>query len=127
MSSLLVVSSVLITLALVFYTLGVWAERLRRYLRPSHVIAFWLGLAFDTAGTYGMSLMSRTWDPSDIHSLTGMTAIVLMLSHAIWATWVVSRGSDEARVSFQRFSVFVWLVWLVPYFGGMYVGMSHLG
>jgi uncharacterized repeat protein (TIGR03987 family) len=126
MSSLLIVSSALITLALVFYTLGVWAERLRRYLLPWHVAAFWFGLAFDTAGTYGMSLMSRTWNPTDIHAVTGVNAIALMFTHAIWATWVVQRGGEEARGGFQRFSVVVWLVWLVPYFGGMYVGMSHI-
>jgi len=126
MTPLLISSSVLITLALVFYTLGVWAERTKRYLLPWHVVAFWTGLAFDTAGTYGMGIMARGMDPTDIHTVTGVTAIVLMLAHAIWATWVVWRGSEDARRDFHRFSIVVWLVWLVPYFGGMYVGMSNL-
>ena len=48
-------SALLITLALVFYSLGVWAERIVRYLKPWHVIAFWTGFGFDVAGTLAMS------------------------------------------------------------------------
>lgn len=126
MGTLLAVSAALITLALVAYTLGVWAERLRRRLEPWHVVAFWTGLALDTAGTYGMSLLARTWDPTALHSITGQVAIALMLAHAAWATWTVLRGSPEARGRFHRFSVVVWAVWLVPYLGGMVLGMGHL-
>lgn len=125
MSGILATSSVLITLALVFYSVGVWAERLQRYLKGWHVVAFWLGLAFDTAGTYGMSLLAERFDPFDFHTLTGQIAIWLMLGHAIWATIVVRRNAEESRAKFHRLSLFVWLVWLVPYLGGVIVGMSN--
>ncbi len=126
MSNLLVGSSILITLALVFYTLGVWAERFSRYLKRWHVVAFWTGLVFDVSGTYGMSLMTESFNPIDLHTITGQIAIWLMFAHAVWATWVVWRGSEESRIGFHRYGLFVWLVWLVPYFGGMFVGMSNL-
>ena len=124
MSFLLASSSVLITLALAFYSIGVWAERIQRYLKGWHIIFFWLGLAFDVAGTYGMSLMTPHFDPFDFHTLTGQIAIWLMLGHAVWATIVVVRNAERARHTFHRFSLFVWLVWLVPYFGGMFLGMT---
>lgn len=126
MSTLLISSSILITLALVFYTLGVWAERLSRYLKKWHVISFWTGFVFDVAGTYGMSLMTEggmNW--GDSHTLTGQLAIWLMFAHAAWATWVAWRGTEDVRESFHRFSLVVWLIWLVPYFGGMWVGMRN--
>jgi hypothetical protein len=31
--------------ALIFYSVGVWSERIARYLKPWHVAAFWTGLA----------------------------------------------------------------------------------
>lgn len=125
MDFLLASSSVLITLALIFYTLGVWAERISKYLKGWHVAAFWLGLLFDAAGTYGMSLMTEGgMDWGSLHTITGQLAIWLMLGHAVWASWVVWRGTEDAREGFHRFSLFVWLVWLVPYLGGMFVGMS---
>ena len=116
--------AVLITLALVFYSVGVWAERIVHYLKPWHVAAFWTGLAFDLSGTWAMHRLAE--GPFDIlapHTLTGQIALWLMLIHAIWATRVVRSGSEEARVGFHRYSVVVWLIWLVPYFGGMYMGM----
>ncbi len=61
----LIVATTLITLALVFYTVGVWAERIARYLKPWHLAAFCLGLAFDSAGTYAMHrLAGRACTPS---------------------------------------------------------------
>jgi hypothetical protein len=45
MSTLVIISTTLITLALLFYSLGVWAERIARYLKPWHVLAFWIGFA----------------------------------------------------------------------------------
>jgi hypothetical protein len=32
----------------------------------------------------------------------------------VWATFVIARKDEGAIVKFHRFSVFVWLVWLVP-------------
>ena len=125
MSVELIVSSILITLALIFYSLGIWSERIARYLKPWHGAAFWLGFLFDVSGTLAMHRMAEgQFDLLEPHTLTGQIALWLMLAHAIWATYVIRRGSDTLRRSFHRYSLFVWMVWLVPYFGGMYLGME---
>ena len=116
----------LITLALLFYSLGVWAERIARYLKPWHAVAFWTGFAFDVAGTWAMHrIATGPFDILESHTLTGQIALWLMLLHAIWATHTVRVGSYKARADFHRYSVIVWLIWLVPYFGGMYLGMTN--
>ncbi len=121
---MVIVSSTLITLALAFYTTGVWAERLARYLKPWHVVAFWVGFAFDVGGTLAMhALATGPFDLREPHTLTGQLALWLMLGHAAWATRVARRGSPGARAGFHRCSLVVWLIWLVPYFGGMALGM----
>ncbi|MCK5447135.1 MAG: TIGR03987 family protein [Gemmatimonadetes bacterium] len=121
----MIVSAALITLALVFYSLGVWAERLAHYLKPWHVVAFWVGFAFDLSGTWAMhQLAEGPFDILEAHTFTGQIALWLMLIHAIWATWVASTGSEEARQGFHRYSLVVWLIWLIPYISGMYLGMS---
>jgi len=126
MNSLVIVSTVLITFALVFYSLGVWAERLARYLKSWHVVSFWIGFAFDISGTWVMHLMAKgPFDLTEPHTLTGQIALWLMFVHAAWATYVVKRGSEKILSQFHRFSIFVWLVWLIPYFGGMFLAMSH--
>ena len=121
----MIVSATLITLALVFYSLGVWAERLAHYLKPWHVAAFWVGFAFDLSGTWAMhQLAEGPFDILEAHTFTGQIALWLMLIHAIWATRVASVGSEEARQGFHRYSLVVWLIWLIPYISGMYLGMS---
>jgi uncharacterized repeat protein (TIGR03987 family) len=121
---LFVFSSIFITLALVFYSLGVWAERIARYLKSWHIMLFWTGFTFDVLGTTLMHFMAE--DPFNLlnfHALTGQLALWLMLAHAIWATRVVRKDLQELRQKFHRYSIFVWLVWLIPYFGGMIMGM----
>ncbi|MEE9461510.1 MAG: hypothetical protein V3V53_06745 [Bacteroidales bacterium] len=51
---MLIASIVLITLALVFYSAGIWAERIAGLLRPWHVVTFWTGFVFDVSGTLAM-------------------------------------------------------------------------
>lgn len=123
---LVAASATLITLALVFYSLGVWSERFARYLKPWHVVAFWTGFLFDLSGTWAMHHLAQgRFDLGDPHTLTGQIALWLMLAHAIWATEVVRRGSEQARAGFHRYSLLVWLVWLVPYFSGVYLAMHR--
>jgi len=125
MPSFLIVSVVLITTALIFYSIGVWAERFARYLKPWHVISFWIGFTFDVSGTWAMHLMAKgPFDLSEPHTLTGQIALWLMFLHASWATYVVRKGSEKMLTQFHRLSIFVWLVWLIPYFGGMFLGMK---
>ena len=125
MNTLLALSATLLTLALAFYSTGVWSERISRYLKGWHVVAFWTGFTFDISGTYAMTRLST--DPFNLlhlHTLTGQIALWLMLIHAIWATRVVIKGSENARISFHRYSLIVWMFWLIPYLGGMYMGMT---
>ena len=122
---MLLVSIVLITLALVFYSIGVWSERIARYLKGWHVAAFWTGLLFDLSGTLAMHLLAQgAFDITKPHTLTGQIALWLMLIHAAWATAVVRKGTTEARANFHRYSLVVWLVWLIPYFGGMVLAVK---
>jgi len=125
MSGLLILSIILITLALTFYSLGVWAERIARYIKLWHVSSFWAGFIFDISGTFAMrQLAEGPFDLREPHTLTGQIALWLMLAHALWATWIANKGSDEARKKFHRYSFIVWLIWLIPYFGGMYISIK---
>lgn len=126
MTPMMIISTILITLALVFYSLGVWTERFVRYLKVWHVAAFWTGFTFDVSGTYAMSkLATGPFDLLASHTLAGQIALWLMLAHAIWATYVVRKGDEKTRSGFHRYSLIVWLIWLIPYCGGMFMGMAQ--
>lgn len=126
MNEKLIIAIVAITLALIFYTIGVFLERRAHVLKKAHVILFWIGLICDTAGTITMSVIAKNQSSTGIgvHGVTGAIAIVLMLIHAVWATFTLLRKNEKEMHIFHRFSFIVWLIWLVPYFIGMFMGMA---
>lgn len=115
--------SIIMGSALVFYSVGVWAERISGRLRLWHAILFVLGLACDTWGT-GMMLGMVGGMSLDLHGITGVIAIVLMIVHAAWAVVVLIRKNEEAITTFHRFSIAVWVVWLIPYFSPMVFNLA---
>lgn len=125
-TSFLIWAVIVITSALVFYTIGVWGERIQHQLKLWHVVAFLLGITADLVGTSLMEHIAHlTGDHDNLHTITGFTAVILMLIHAVWAVWTYARGSERAKEHFSRFSIVVWLIWLIPYGIGVYIGMSH--
>jgi len=126
MSGILLFSTVTITLALVSYSIGVWSERISRFLQAWHVFMFWTGFLFDVSGTVAMHFISEdAFNLRDLHTLTGQIALWLMLAHALWATLVMRSNNTKLRKKFHLYSIIVWMVWLVPYMGGMIMGMKH--
>lgn len=108
----------IITAALVFYSIGVWSERIQGRLKFWHLVFFGLGLIFDTWGT-GMMFEFVGGMAFDLHGISGLIAILLMFLHAAWAALVLLRQDEKWLTQFHKFSLFVWLVWLVPYFSPM--------
>lgn len=128
MSLELVAASSAITLALVFYTIGVFSERRAGFLKKSRVILFWCGLVFDTTGTTIMTNIAQTSGATGfgVHAISGLAAIILMLIHAVWATATFLRRNERAEKTFHTFSTLVWLLWLVPYIIGLLVGIPAI-
>ena len=123
MTLLMLISVVLITLALVFYSIGVWSERIARRLKVWHAYFFWLGLVCDAAGTAVMIELAGGLKTTS-HGISGAVAILLMTIHAVWATTVLKKKSERAIRNFHKFSLIVWLLWLIPYFSGLWLGMK---
>jgi uncharacterized repeat protein (TIGR03987 family) len=117
---------IVINLALLFYSIGVWSERIQGRLKIWHMAFFWLGLVCDTWGT-GMMFDYVGGLSYDVHGISGLLAIILMFIHAIWATIVLVKKDEKLIVNFHKFSIFVWLVWLIPYSSPMMVKMLEAG
>lgn len=124
MNTTLILAIIFINLAMVLYTIGVWAERISRRLKFGHLWFFWLGLVCDTIGTAAMAEVGGALFKFNFHGITGMTAILLMLFHSIWATMVLLKDDERRILTFHRFSVFVWIVWMIPMIGGMLLGAN---
>lgn len=124
MSNLLIIAIIFITLALVFYTIGVFGEKKKGELTLFHTVLFWLGFVCDTVGTNIMSNIAGGGFSFNIHSITGLLALLLMGLHAIWATIIIIKKDNKAKRIFHKFSIFVWIIWILPYILGIFIGMK---
>lgn len=122
---MLIVAVVAITSALVCYSIGVWSEKISGRLKAWHLVFFWIGLAFDTTGTILMGELADGQFTLKLHSISGLLAIILMLVHAVWATFIlVKKNSGQIR-NFHKFSIVVWAIWLIPFVSGAIAGMAR--
>jgi uncharacterized repeat protein (TIGR03987 family) len=124
-STTLIYAIVFISLACLLYTIGVWAERIQRRLKWWHFYFFGAGFVCDTIGTSEMSIISGSLFKLNFHGITGNTAILLMLFHAIWAFVVLLKKNEKMILKFHRFSIMVWIIWLIPMISGMIFGASR--
>lgn len=120
---------VVITLALAFYSVGVWSERIQGTLKPWHAACFAAGLVCDATGTFLMSRIAKSSEGptggfDTIMIWTGGLAIALMAVHLVWAVIVLARDRESEKASFHRFSIVVWAIWLVPYVTGAVGAMT---
>lgn len=121
---MLMIAIFFIFAACILYTLGVWAEKIQKRLKIWHVVVFWLGFICDTIGTGAMGEMSGSIIQLNFHGITGLVAILLMLFHAIWATIVLMKKDEEQIIRFHKFSMIVWIIWLIPMVTGMILGSN---
>ncbi len=118
MNANLITAIVCMLSALTLYTIAVWAERFAGRLKTWHLVLFWLGLIFDTTGTTLMGVMAGSMQ-FDFHGITGALGIIFMLGHTLWATVALVYKQERVLVTFHRFSLAVWLLWLVAFFSGV--------
>ena len=121
---MLIIAISFIFAACIFYTVGVWAEKISKRLKTWHAVVFWLGLICDTIGTGAMGKLAGSLIQFNIHGLTGLLAIILMLFHAVWATRVIIRKDEQMILQFHKFSIVVWIIWLIPMLSGMILGSN---
>ena len=97
----LIAAICVISSALVFYTIGVWGERIQRKLKFWHIIFFLLGLLADTVGASLMEHIAElTHLHDEMHTVTGVIAILLMFVHALWAIWTYVKGNACRKETF---------------------------
>lgn len=116
---------VLFTLALVFYSLSVWAGWFSKRLKKWHVYVFFIGLTLDLIATYltYLSIGSIVLTP---HATIGFISLFLMALHVLWATIILLRGQEKQITTFHRISLIVWSIWMFSYLSGFVLGMAKI-
>jgi len=123
MSPLLIAAIIIITLALVFYSIGVIGEARRKKLIWRDVVWFGCGLVSDFIGTMTMRQISLNGEnvlapwANTLMTISGTAAIILMLIRIIFAVLVMLKFPNY-KEKFHKWSIVIYVFWLISYISG---------
>ena len=125
MTPLILTGAIFFTLALIFYSIGIWNDYYHKKLKQWHLAMFGLGVITDTIGTLCMYLHVGHLIFT-AHSISGFLGLFLMIFHFCWAFIAIRNNDIELQKTFHRFSILVWAFWMISYISGLYLGVSGL-
>ena len=125
MPTQLIYATVLFTLALLLYSTAIWSERHSAELKLWQVLVFFVGVVADAWGVWLSYLFvgQLVFTP---HAILGFTALFLMLLHFVWLLVVFIGNNQQQIISFRRFGLSVWALWLLSYLSGFISGIQKV-
>jgi len=121
--TIIIIAVISITAALLFYTAAVWWNWASKRLRLSHLILFWLGLAGDILGTAMMKSSVETVT-YDLHTISGYTALALMLTVTLIGTYALLQNKEGVLNNFHKLGLPIWFVWVISWITGVVLGIQ---
>lgn len=123
MSPMLIAAIIIITGALIFYSIGVIGEARRKNLLWRDVVWFGAGLIADFTGTMLMRQISQSGEgvlapwANTMMTISGTAAIILMAIHIVFAVLVMLKYTDY-KTKFHKWSIIIYAFWLISYISG---------
>jgi hypothetical protein len=111
--------TVIVTVALVAYSIFFFTEQRQRVLTPFVVTALTLGILLDITSTGVMIIGSRNI-PITVHGVLGYSALTGMLVDTllIWRHWRSGQKSAPISKGLQWYTRFAYGWWVVAYIAG---------
>ena len=116
---MLLFSIILMTLALIIYTISILNEFRGKTLLPWHAIMFCIGFIFDATSTIIMYNLGGSKISFGLHAILGYTALFLMLLNAIGSVIILKKNHKNLTINFYKFSIFAWIIWIASYILGI--------
>lgn len=123
MPTIIIIAVISITAALIFYSVAVWWNWLTKRLKVWQLVLFWLGLAGDLLGTAMMKSSVETVT-YDLHTISGYTALALMLVVTLTGTYAIFRHNERILNNFHKFGLPIWFVWVTSWLTGVVLGIQ---
>jgi uncharacterized repeat protein (TIGR03987 family) len=109
---------VFMTCALVFYSIAVWTETIRRKLKLWIAIVFILGFICDTTGTSIMLTVAINKFDLSFHYIAGYVALSIMGGHVIWLILAMMKVRNCEKY-FTKLSIIAWILWVIAFLSGI--------
>ena len=119
MNPVLMVGTVIVTIALVAYSVFFFSEQRQRVLTTFILTALTLGILLDITSTSVMIAGSRNI-PITIHGMLGYSALAGMLLDTIliWRHWRSDKKNEPVSNRLQMYTRFAYGWWVLAYVAG---------
>ena len=119
MNSLLIIGTLIVTGALIFYSIAVWTEQRRKIFTPFILTTLTIGICLDVTATAFMIAGSRKL-PFTFHGLLGYTALAAMLIATLltWRYWRSERKQQPVSRGLHLYTRFAYAWWVIAYLAG---------
>lgn len=125
MNTLSITGAVIVTLALISYSIGIISEQVKKKMIPRVLIFITLGVVLDITATIFMILGSRN-SPFTVHGFIGYSALIVMLIELvrIWRSYNKAGMDAEIPKGLHLYSRFAYIWWVIAYFTGSLIAMT---
>lgn len=126
MNPLLIAGSIIVTAALVAYSIAVITEQVKKIINRTTLIFLTAGIILDITATLFMIIGSPN-SPFTLHGFLGYSALAAMLTDSIliWRTSLKDGVNAQVKKSLHIYSRYAYLWWVVAYItGGLLVAMK---
>ena len=119
MKPILIAGSIIVTSALIFYSIGVFTERKRKAITKNVLLFLSLGLVFDISATACM-IIGSTNSPFTFHGFIGYTGLLAMIIETSLAyRYNIKFGSKETvSKGLHIYTLFAYILWVAVYITG---------
>jgi uncharacterized repeat protein (TIGR03987 family) len=125
MKPILIAGSLIVTLALIAYSIGVITEQRKKIITWRTLIFLAIGLVFDITGTICM-LIGSTNSPFTYHGIIGYSALLAMFMDTLLMWRLKYSGGIFAPVSptIHKYSRTAYAWWVFVYISGFLMAMN---
>jgi uncharacterized repeat protein (TIGR03987 family) len=125
MNTLSIAGAIIVTLALISYSIGIISEQLKKKIIPRVLVFLTLGVVLDVTATIFMILGSKN-SPFTIHGFIGYSALIVMLIELvrIWRVYNREGINGDVPRGLHLYSRVAYVWWVVAYITGSLIAMT---
>jgi len=123
MNPILMRAVVVVTFALIFYSIGVITEQRKTSVSRRVLVFLTAGITCDVSST-ALMIIGSSNIPFTVHGVLGYSALTLMLIDTIliWSHWVKNRQDTVSR-SLSVYTRIAYGWWVIAYIAGAIIAM----
>jgi len=125
MSPLSTTGAILVTFALISYSVGILTEQVKKKILPRVLRFITAGVILDISATVFMILGSMN-SPFTLHGFIGYSALIVMVAECVllWRLYRRSGMGTEVPRRLHRYSLIAYIWWVVAYITGSLLAMT---